>query len=139
MGKLARTGFGIACAAVIALEAVALAGWRGWLPSRAGSRIAAARTQAVHAAAALPSQVAQEIATRLEHAAAVDAEETYFERLRAQLRWVPARVGDAALVTPDAGSRLLLAKSAAERAGLDEVGLGFKDVYGIINAETAWV
>jgi hypothetical protein len=143
-GKLAYTGFGVACAAVVALEAVALAGWQGWRPSSGvGSRVAAAPMQAVHAAAALPSQVAQEIAqeiaTRVEHAAAADAEETYYGRLRAQMRWVPARVGDAALLTPDAGSRLLLAKSAAERAGLDEVGLGFKDVYGIINAETSWV
>jgi hypothetical protein len=33
----------------------------------------------------------------------------------------------------------LLAKSAATRAHLDEVGLSFMDVYGIINAETSWV
>jgi hypothetical protein len=34
---------------------------------------------------------------------------------------------------------MLLAKSAAERAGLQDVGLSFKDVYGIINAETSWI
>jgi hypothetical protein len=63
MGKLARTGFGVACAAVVALEAVALAGWQGWRPSSGfGSRVAAVQAQAAHAAAALPSQVAQEIA-----------------------------------------------------------------------------
>jgi hypothetical protein len=36
-------------------------------------------------------------------------------------------------------SRMLLVKSAAQQAGLQDVGLGFKDVYGIISAETSWV
>jgi hypothetical protein len=49
------------------------------------------------------------------------------------------RFGKENLLTPDHGSRMLLAKSAAERAGLAEVGLSFMDVYGIINAETSWV
>jgi hypothetical protein len=48
-------------------------------------------------------------------------------------------MGSAQLLTPDLQSRMLLAKSAAERARLHEVGLGFPDVYGIINAETSWV
>jgi hypothetical protein len=43
------------------------------------------------------------------------------------------------MATPDYNSRLLLAKAAAQRAGLAEVGLSFRDVYGIINAETSWV
>ena len=34
---------------------------------------------------------------------------------------------------------MLLARSAAQRAGLDQVGLSYRDVYGIINAETSWV
>lgn len=60
-------------------------------------------------------------------------------QLRRQLRWVQTRIGGDELLTPDLHSRVLLAKSAAERAGLDEVGLGFMDVYGIISAETSWV
>jgi hypothetical protein len=43
------------------------------------------------------------------------------------------------LKTPDPQSRLLLAQSAAQRARLDEVGLSYRDVYGIINAETTWI
>ena len=43
------------------------------------------------------------------------------------------------LQTPDPQSRLLLAQSAAQRAGLEEVGLSYRDVYGIINAETSWI
>lgn len=54
----------------------------------------------------------------------------------ARLHWVPA---DNGLVTLDAASRLLLARSAAEHARLQEVGLDFRDVYGVIHAETSWV
>ncbi|HWI81317.1 hypothetical protein [Ramlibacter sp.] len=63
----------------------------------------------------------------------------YYEQLRSRLRWVQTRIGSDTLLTPDLRSRMLLAKSAARRARLDEVGLSFMDVYGIINAETSWV
>jgi hypothetical protein len=63
----------------------------------------------------------------------------YYEQLRAKLRWVSVKMGEDRLRTPDHGSRLLLAQSAARRAGLDEVGLNHRDVYGIINAETSWI
>jgi hypothetical protein len=69
----------------------------------------------------------------------LSADAGYYSRLRARLRWVQTRVAGDVLLTPDLGSRMLLAKSAAQRAGLSEVGLSFKDVYGIINAETSWV
>jgi hypothetical protein len=62
-----------------------------------------------------------------------------FAQLRARLRWLPVQVDGRALETPDAASRLLLAKSAAQKAGLSEVGLDFRDVYGVISAETTWV
>jgi hypothetical protein len=68
--------------------------------------------------------------------ARVDA---YYEQLRGKLRWLPVRYAGNVLQTPDAQSRLLLAQSAARRAGLDQVGLSYRDVYGIINAETSWV
>lgn len=58
--------------------------------------------------------------------------------LDAKLRWVPADLGGGH-VTLDGHSRLLLARSAAERARLHEVGLDFRDVYGVISAETSWV
>ena len=72
-------------------------------------------------------------------ATAPAAADDYYERLRARLRWVPVRVGGREIATPDADSRLLLVRSAAERAGLAEVGLDYRDVYGVINAETTWV
>ena len=60
------------------------------------------------------------------------------QSLDARLRWVPADLGGGHR-TLDAPSRLLLARSAAERARLHEVGLDFRDVYGVISAETSWV
>lgn len=61
------------------------------------------------------------------------------QALRAQIRWIPTRYGDKDARTLDVPSRLMLAQAAAERAGLEEVGLSFEDVYGVINAETSWI
>ncbi|MGZ5269281.1 MAG: hypothetical protein ACXWC6_01575 [Ramlibacter sp.] len=72
-------------------------------------------------------------------ASTIDADEQYFAQLRRRIRWVPKRVGRDLLLTPDLPSRLLLAKAAARRWRLHEVGLGYEDVYGIFNAETHWV
>lgn len=63
------------------------------------------------------------------------AAEEHYAGLRASIRWVRTRLGQA----PDPQSRVLLAKSAAQRAALHEVGLSWRDVYGIITAETSWV
>lgn len=63
----------------------------------------------------------------------------YYDQLRKKMNWLPVRYAGNILKTPDAQSRILLAQSAAQRAGLDEVGLNHRDVYGIINAETTWI
>jgi hypothetical protein len=65
--------------------------------------------------------------------------EAYYDQLESKLRWLPVRYAGTVLKTPDPQSRLLLTQSAAERAGLHEVGLSHRDVYGIINAETSWI
>ena len=118
----------VACVVALSLEAIAIAGW-----SRPHSPSLPETAQLVQApVAVVPAPVA---------AAAVSAtsEDGYYSQLRGKVRWVETRIGSDKLLTPDASSRMLLAKSAAERAGLDEVGLSFKDVYGIINAETSWI
>ena len=120
-------------ALVVLLEAVALAGWQGWLP----------RKQVMPAPARHARPPAIEIAfepfpvetSEPDERTVVDA---YYRELRARIRWVPARIGREVLMTVDPASRLLLAKSAAQRARLDELGLGFEDVYGIIAAESSW-
>jgi len=66
-------------------------------------------------------------------------DEAYYARLRSQMHWVPTRLGREMFMAPDFASRVLLAKAAAQRAALGEVGLGFEDVYGVITAETSWV
>lgn len=71
--------------------------------------------------------------------AAVGFKMDQYAELRKQMRWLPVRLGDNILKTPDPGSRLMLVKAAAEEAGLHEVGLSHRDVYGIINAETSWI
>lgn len=63
----------------------------------------------------------------------------YYDQLRSRIHWVDVRLGDATLQTPDDASRILLSQAAARKARLDEVGLSFRDVYGIINAETSWI
>jgi hypothetical protein len=59
--------------------------------------------------------------------------------LRAKIRWIPVRQGAKTLRTLDEASRLMLARSAAQSAGLESVGLSYHDVYGVIEAETSWV
>jgi hypothetical protein len=84
-------------------------------------------------AAAAPLQV---VTAASNFNAKVDA---YYEQLRTKMRWLPVRFAGDMLQTPDTQSRLLLVQSAARRAGLEEVGLSHRDVYGIINAETSWI
>lgn len=98
---------------------------------------ASARPDAGHQRLDAPAQrPAQTVAVAASPAPAAAG---HYEQLRSRLRWVQTRIGSDQLLTPDLHSRVLLAKSAAERAGLDEVGLSFMDVYGIISAETSWV
>lgn len=106
------------------------------------ARTAAAAT---HTAAAAVSAVASvspatpsavQLATPVAKAAVKFASD---EALRAQIKWVPVRWGGEKTKTLDTASRLLLAQAAAEKAGLDEVGLSYEDVYGVINAETSWI
>lgn len=87
-------------------------------------------THAAVAAITAPMVVAQAAAAQFN---------SRYDQLRNKLRWLPVRLGDSELKTPDAQSRLLLAQSAAQQAELSEVGLSYRDVYGIINAETSWI
>jgi hypothetical protein len=61
------------------------------------------------------------------------------QALRAQMKWVPVRYDGEQTKTLDEASRLLLAQAAAQKAGLEQVGLNFQDVYGVIQAETSWI
>ena len=59
--------------------------------------------------------------------------------VRSMIRFQTVRWGGKPVRTLDDASRLMLARAAAEKAGLREVGLSYRDVYGVIEAETSWV
>jgi soluble lytic murein transglycosylase-like protein len=61
------------------------------------------------------------------------------EALRAKMKFETARWGGKPVRTLDEASRIMLARAAAEKAGLSEVGLSYQDVYGVIEAETSWI
>lgn len=127
-----------ACALALSLELVAVAGWfhsHAMAPDVEAQMIESPATQAPPVVA----QPAQPAAPPVFALPTAVPEDRYYAQLRSKIRWVETRFGGDRLMTPDVHSRMLLAKSAAERAGLHEVGLSFKDVYGIINAETSWV
>lgn len=89
----------------------------------------------VAAAVRMSSSVLEAAPVAVAIALPTPSEAHYYDSLRGNIHWIRTRLGRA----PDYDTRLLLAKSAAQRAGLAEVGLGYRDVYGIITAETSWV
>ena len=153
MMKLNWTAISAAgCALVLSLEMIAVAGWyrTSSLQSAPEVQIAALEVEPAPGTAVAPAPEPAAAAPAAAAAAAAAApvvvapqpkthEDSHYAKLRKKIRWVETRMGTEKLMTPDAGSRVLLAKSAAERARLHEVGLSFKDVYGIINAETSWI
>lgn len=105
----------------------------------AGAVEAAEKAIAAQPAAKAAQVVQDVIAPKPAHTFNFNVFDSRFDHLRSQVRWLPVRYGNDVLKTPDASSRLLLARSAAQSAGLGEVGLSYRDVYGIINAETSWI
>jgi hypothetical protein len=61
------------------------------------------------------------------------------DQVRAELNYIDVVYKGKSKQTLDVPSRLLLTKWAADSAGLGDVGLGWKDVYGVIHAESSWV
>jgi hypothetical protein len=121
------------------LVAIGLTGSVGTLPAPTSDTLA----RRVHAGKVAEPQPHPQIAIATNPAAAAKSpfrmDLSYYEQLRSKLNWLPVRYAGSVLKTPDPESRLLLAQSAAQRAGLEEVGLSYRDVYGIINAETSWI
>jgi hypothetical protein len=61
------------------------------------------------------------------------------KHLRARMKYETVRWGGKPVQTLDEESRVLLAQAAARKARLEDVGLSFHDVYGVIEAETSWI
>lgn len=129
----------VAVAAPVLVTAAPPAGAATAIPAAAAPDALVVEAPSSEAEAAAPQAQPQLLQVAMRLPRQHPGRDTYFARLRSELRWVPVRVGDREVFTPDAASRLLLAQSAAARAGLGEVGLDFRDVYGVINAETSWL
>jgi hypothetical protein len=71
--------------------------------------------------------------------AKMKAKSTSPDAVRSAIKLETVRWGGKPVQTLDEASRILLAKAAAEKAGLSELGLGYQDVYGVIEAETSWI
>ncbi|HYF42910.1 MAG TPA: hypothetical protein VEA35_10740 [Ramlibacter sp.] len=136
MRHRAAVGYLVGGLIVLALETVAVARWQGWWPSRMDREVRQQSMQVLPGADKMPAVPAM---TAELPAEPPRPEDRHYAQLRSQIRWVTTRLGQSEMLTPDLPSRMLLARSAAERAGLREVGLGPEDVYGIINAESSWV
>ncbi len=119
-----------------ALLGIGLTGSVGTSPASTSDTLAQRMQAGKVAASAQVALAANAQAARFPMKFNVDS---YYEQLRAKLNWLPVRYAGNILKTPDAESRLLLAQSAAQRAGLEQVGLSYRDVYGIIRAETSWI
>jgi hypothetical protein len=124
------------------LVALALSGSMGSKPAPTSDTLAQ-RVQtgkvAEPAPVAAPVEAAKPARVTTSAFAKLNLDAGYFEQLRTKMTWLPVRYAGNVLKTPDVPSRLLLAKAAAQQAGLSEVGLSYRDVYGIINAETSWI
>src|SRR5206468_8744045 len=124
---------------VAGLVAVALTGSVATAPAPTSDTLAQ-RAQAGQVTDAKPAVIALSTAPQAAAASPFKFKpDAYYEQLRRKLHWEPVRIAGTVLETPDVPSRLLLVESAAKRAGLAEVGLSYRDVYGIINAETSWI
>jgi hypothetical protein len=101
-------------------------------PAAGAVKVAATATAAAAVAAVKPAEPALRFA-------APAANFSSQEALRAKIRFETARWGGKPVRTLDEASRIMLARAAAEQAGLREVGLSYQDVYGVIEAETSWI
>ena len=122
--------------------AVAILGAAATLPGQAfsaapGTAAVASPVKVAAAVAAIAAlKPAAEPAIRF---AAPVAKRTPEDALRAKVKFETARWGGKPVLTLDEASRIMLARAAAEEAGLGEVGLSYQDVYGVIEAETSWI
>jgi soluble lytic murein transglycosylase-like protein len=132
---------GPAAASVSAAATVKAASAATLKTAAAAAPAAASAVKTVTAAAAVAATkavapAAIRLAAPMASAAVKFASE---KALRTQIKFDTVRYGGKRIKTLDEESRLLLAQAAAHKAGLHEFGLGYEDVYGVIEAETSWI
>lgn len=100
---------------------------------------AAAAVAAVKAAAAPAVAAAKAAVAPAPRVSAPAPKLASYDSVRKLLKFETVRWGGKPMKSLDESSRILLARAAAEKAGLREVGLSYHDLYGIIEAETSWI
>lgn len=103
---------------------------------QSAQRAAPAVAQAVAPVAQAQQPVVVQVEAQPQPAVVAEVAVPAPAQIRSQLRWVTLQQGQRTL---DGNSRLLLARSAAQQASLAEVGLDYRDVYGVIHAESSWL
>jgi hypothetical protein len=134
----ARAALSIAAVSLVALTSHSSAEPRVSVefkaPGTAAAVVAAVKPVAAAAVAAVKPAVQATVA------AAVPAVKfASNDAVRSAIKFQTVKWGGKPVQTLDEASRILLAKAAAEKAGLREVGLSYQDVYGVIEAETSWI
>ena len=100
---------------------------------------AAASAAAVKQPAATVAKLAVPVAKLAVPVVKSAATLAFEQSLRSQLKYETVQWDGKPMLTLDEPSRILLTKAAAKKAGLQDVGLTYHDVYGVIEAETSWV
>ena len=100
---------------------------------------AASLTSQASSAASLPSLATTTAAAAVAALKPAAAKLSPEQAVRARIKYETVKWGGKPVQTLDEASRILLARAAAEKAGLGEVGLSYHDVYGVIEAETSWI
>jgi hypothetical protein len=62
-----------------------------------------------------------------------------FDQIREEFNYVNVKIGSTNYQVLDASSRISLAKTVANELKLEEKGLTWRDLYGLIHAETGWI
>jgi len=131
----------------LAIVAVAASGAAVSLTSQASAspaavpvaKVTVAKTRTAAEAVAALKPAKPPVITLAAPAAAQTAVTPSEKSLRAQMKYETVKWDGKPVATLDEASRVLLVKAAAEKVGLEDVGLSFHDIYGIIEAETSWI
>jgi hypothetical protein len=87
-----------------------------------------------------PTQTAQApVLSAIEEQSQLSDEKRAMEEIRRKLNYVHVSYQGRAVMVLDAPSKVLLTQQAAQANDLNQEGLSWKDLYGVIHAETAWV
>ncbi len=86
-----------------------------------------------------PGSTQAAVLTPMDDLAHLSDEARAMEELRRKLNYVEVSYQGRKVMVLDAPSKVLLTQQAAKASELTQTGLNWKDLYGVIHAETAWI